>query len=58
MFYLNLLDLQKLEVRPQVVSVKAAEPYLIGVLADGRILFSYNLNPSENGICLTKKKNF
>jgi len=58
MFYLNLLDLQKLEVQPQVISVKAAEPYLIGVLGDGRILFSYNLNPSENGICLTKKLNF
>jgi hypothetical protein len=54
MFYLNRLNLKTLQVEPRIVSVKAAQTHILGVLADGCILFWYNLNPSENGVCLTK----
>jgi len=56
MYYVNGLDLQTLQVEPQLVAVKAADTRLLGVLADGRILFWYHLNPSENGVCITKEK--
>ncbi|MDD2421322.1 MAG: hypothetical protein PHU78_04200, partial [Heliobacteriaceae bacterium] len=54
MFYLNRINLKTLQLEPKIISVKAAQTYILGVLADGRILFWYNLNPSENGVCLTK----
>lgn len=54
MFYLNRLNLKTLLVEPEIISVKAAEPHILGVLADGRIVFWYSLNPSENGVCITK----
>jgi hypothetical protein len=53
MFYLNRLNLTTMQVEGEVVSVKAADTHLLGVLADGSILFWYDLNPSENGICIT-----
>lgn len=53
MFYLNRLNLKTFQVEPRLVSVKKAETNILGVLADGRVLFWYNLNPSENGVCLT-----
>lgn len=54
MAYLNRINLETFEVEEQIVSVKAAQTCLLGVLADGRILFWYSLNPSESGICITK----
>lgn len=54
MFYLNRLDLKTLTVDPGIISVKAAGTHILGVLADGRIVFWYSLNPSEEGICITK----
>ncbi|WP_258360183.1 hypothetical protein [Moorella sulfitireducens (nom. illeg.)] len=53
-FYLNRLNLKTLQVEPKIITVKAAETHILGVLADGRIVFWYNLNPSENGVCITK----
>ncbi|WP_173298868.1 hypothetical protein [Thermanaeromonas sp. C210] len=54
MSYLNRIDLETLTVEAKIVSVKAAQTYILGVLADGRILFFYSLNPSEEGICITE----
>jgi hypothetical protein len=54
MAYINRIKLDNFRVEEQLVSVKAAEPTLLGVLADGRILFWYSLNPSESGICITR----
>ncbi len=53
MFYLNQLNLNTLLIETQIISIKAAETHILGVLADGRIVFWYNYNPSENGICIT-----
>jgi len=53
MTYLNRVNLETFQVEEQLVSVKAAQTYLLGVLADGRVLFWYNLNPCESGICIT-----
>ncbi|MEL7568224.1 MAG: hypothetical protein AAGU27_25580 [Dehalobacterium sp.] len=53
MAYLNRVNLETFQVEEQLVSVKAAQTYLLGVLADGRVLFWYNLNPCESGICIT-----
>ncbi|MDX9871294.1 MAG: hypothetical protein RBT41_02600 [Clostridia bacterium] len=54
MAYLNRVNLQTFQVEEQVISVKAAQVYLLGVLADGRIIFWYSLNPSEYGVCITQ----
>lgn len=54
MSYLNRLNLKTFKVEPQIISVKAAETNILGVLSDGRIVFSFNFYPSENGICITK----
>lgn len=53
MSFINLFDLKKLEVKSEIVSVKAAQTHIMGVLADGRVVFWYNLNPSENGVGIT-----
>lgn len=54
MTYLNRINLKTFRVEEQLVSVKAAQTNLLGVLTDGRILFWYSLNPCESGICITK----
>ncbi len=54
MFFLNRLNLKTMQVEPKIISLKAAEMHILGVLADGRIVFWYSFNPSENGICITK----
>jgi hypothetical protein len=54
MFYINRLDLKTLIIEPQIISIKAADTRITGVLNDGRIVFSYNFNPSEKGVCVTK----
>ena len=53
MSYINRINLKTFEVEPEVVSVKAAETHILGVLSDGRIIFSYDFYPSEKGICIT-----
>ena len=53
-YYLNRLNLTTMQIEPKVITVKAARTYILGVLADGRIVFWYSLNPSEEGICITK----
>ena len=50
----NLCHLKTLQIEPKIISVKAAEAHILGVLTDGRIVFWYSLNPSENGVCITK----
>ncbi len=51
--YINRLNLKTMELEPKVVTVKAAATHILGVLSDGRVLFWYNLNPSENGVCIS-----
>jgi len=48
------LNLKTLQIEPKIISVKATETHILGVLTDGRIVFWYSLNPSENGVCITK----
>lgn len=50
----NRLNLKTLQIEPKIISVKAAEAHILGVLTDGRIVFWYSLNSSENGVCITK----
>lgn len=57
MSYIKRINLNTLEVEPGVASVKAADVHILGVLSDGRVLFSYYLNPSEKGICITNISN-
>ncbi|MFZ7102717.1 MAG: hypothetical protein ACOWWO_08665 [Peptococcaceae bacterium] len=52
--YINRLNLNTMQAEPKIITVKAAEAHLLGVLADGRVVFWYNLNPSEKGICITE----
>lgn len=52
-YYLNRLDLRTMAVEQEIISVKAVSPYILGVLGNGRIIFSYYLNPSEKGICIS-----
>lgn len=54
MSYINRLDLKTLTVEPPIISVEAAETNILGVLPDGRVIFYYDLNPSERGVCITK----
>jgi hypothetical protein len=54
MSYLYRFNLKTLKVDSKIVSVKAAQTHILGVLADGRVVFWYNLNPSENGVCIAK----
>jgi len=53
--YVSRLNLKTLQVEPKVISIKAAQTHILGVLADGRMVFWYSLNPSENGVCITKE---
>ncbi|NLI90681.1 MAG: hypothetical protein GX434_00355 [Peptococcaceae bacterium] len=54
MYYLNRVNLKTLMVEQETISVKATSPHILGVLADGRIIFWYELNPSEKGICISE----
>ena len=51
--YLNRIKLETLEPEQEIVSITAAEPNILGVLADGRIVFWYQFNQVEKGICVT-----
>ncbi|MDX9871280.1 MAG: hypothetical protein RBT41_02530 [Clostridia bacterium] len=55
MFYLNHLNLDTFTLEERIIAVKAAHTYILGVLPDGRIVFWYFLNPSESGVCITKR---
>lgn len=51
--YLNRIKLKTLEPEQEIVSITAAEPHILGVLADGRIVFWYQFNQAEKGIGVT-----
>lgn len=55
-YYINSLNLKTMQAEPKIITIKAANTYILGVLADGRIIFWYDLNPSENGVCITMKE--
>lgn len=52
--YINRLKLNTLSEEPQIISVKAADTHILGVLADGRVVFWYDFYPSESGVGITK----
>lgn len=54
MFYINQLNLKTFKLEPKIISVKAGQTHILGVLKDGRIVFWYNYCPSEKGFCITK----
>lgn len=54
MYYISRVQLKTLEAEHDIIAVKASSPYLLGVLSDGRMIFWYDLNPSERGICLSE----
>jgi len=54
MYYINRLDLKTLETETDLLSVRAGGPHILGVLADGRILFRYYYDETENGICISR----
>ena len=54
MEYINRIDLDTLEVEVNLISIKAADTSILGVLSDGRVVFRYYYNPSESGIGITK----
>ncbi len=56
MSYLHRLNLETLKLETNIVTVKAAQTNILGVLSDGRIIFWYNLNSIENGIGITQLK--
>ncbi|MEL7566671.1 MAG: hypothetical protein AAGU27_17575 [Dehalobacterium sp.] len=49
------LNMKTLQLEPAVITVKGADTHLLGVPNDGRVVFWYYLNPSENGICITEE---
>ncbi len=51
--YLNRVKLETLKLEQEIVSITATDPHILGVLGDGRIVFWYQFNPAEKGICLT-----
>lgn len=50
--HINRIKLETLEPEQEIVSITAAEPHILGVLAGGRIVFWYEINPMEKGICV------
>ncbi len=51
--YLNRIELGTLKPEQEIVSITAADPHILGVLSDGRIVFWYQYNSAEKGICIT-----
>ena len=50
MFYLHRFNLATMQLEEKVLSVKAADTHLLGVRADGMLVFWYESNPSVKGI--------
>ncbi|HHV65075.1 MAG TPA: hypothetical protein GXX46_08400 [Peptococcaceae bacterium] len=53
-YYLCRVNLKTLTVEPEVLTISATQPHILGVLENGEIIFWYDLFPTERGICLTK----
>lgn len=51
--YINRLNLKTMALEPKLITVQGASTHLLGVLEDGRVLFWYDLNPSERGLGVT-----
>jgi hypothetical protein len=54
MYFLNRLNINSKTVEEKIISVKAGEIYILGVLSDGKIIFWYRYTQGEKGICITK----
>jgi hypothetical protein len=54
MYFLNRFNINTKTAEEKLMSVKAAEIYILGVLSDGKIIFWYRFTQSEKGICITK----
>lgn len=54
MYFLNRLNINSKTVEEKLISVKAGEIHILGVLSDGKIIFWYRFSQGEKGICITK----
>jgi hypothetical protein len=54
MYFLNRFNINTKTAEEKLMSVKAAEIYILGVLCDGKIIFWYKFTQGEKGICITK----
>jgi len=54
-YHLNRIDLKTLKIEYDVVTCKAADISIMNVYDDGSVLFHYNYNPSESGVCISGK---
>ncbi len=52
--HINRLNLDTWKLEEDIVNVEGANVYILGVLEDGSILFSYYRNSAENGLCLIR----
>lgn len=54
MYFLNRLNINSKTAEEKLISVKAGEIQILGVLSDGKIIFWYRFSQGEKGICITK----
>ncbi|MGI6451418.1 MAG: hypothetical protein ACOX3R_14515 [Desulfitobacteriia bacterium] len=52
-YFLSRINLKTLTVEPEIVTVTATQPHILGVLESGQIIFWYDLFPTESGVCIT-----
>jgi hypothetical protein len=52
-YFLSRINLKTLAVEPEIITVSATQPHILGVLGSGRIIFWYDLFPTESGVCIT-----
>lgn len=53
-YYINRLNLKTMETENDIMVIKGGGPQILGVLADGRVLFRYTYKDSESGVCIAK----
>lgn len=52
MYYISRINLKTLEIESDLLAIRSGGPHIMGVLTDGRVLFRYYYNESENGVCI------
>jgi len=51
--YIHRIDLKTMEIEPNILSIEGARVALVGILTDGRVIFSYYRTTAEQGIGIT-----
>lgn len=54
MTYINRLNIKTFKLEPKLLSIKASDAHILGVIKDGRIIFWYDYYSCEKGVCITK----